>query len=242
MFAVASFAENLRLLADFLMPRVCVVCGRALLPQERSICLCCLADLPLTHFSSCSRNPMADSFNSRIEASSYMWGTALFHYGGGYDRITKSLKYDGNFDAGRRFGAMLGEQLAASPQFRDADTVISVPLHWTRKWKRGYNQAEVIAREVCRALPAARLRTDILKRTGRTRSQAGLGEEEKEANVAGAFEATVHDPSIRHILLIDDVFTTGSTAAECYRALRKLYDDKVRISVATLGYAGGSSL
>lgn len=84
----------------------------------------------------------------------YQRAAALFFYrrGSGYDLITQSLKYGRNFEAGRHFAAMLGRLLRESPLFSDVDLVVPVPLHWTRRLRRGYNQAEVIAREVAREL------------------------------------------------------------------------------------------
>ena len=88
----------------------------------------------------------------------YQRATALFFYrrGSGYDLITQALKYGRNFAAGRHFAAMLGRLLRKSPLFSDVDLVVPVPLHWTRRLRRGYNQAEVIAREIARALSASR--------------------------------------------------------------------------------------
>ena len=88
----------------------------------------------------------------------YQRATALFFYrrGSGYDQITQALKYGRNFKAGRHFAAMLGRLLRDSPLFSDVDLVVPVPLHWTRRLRRGYNQAEVIAREIARSLSASR--------------------------------------------------------------------------------------
>lgn len=113
---------------------------------------------------------------------------ALFFYNAGSDfrHIPWHLKYEGGLAAGRYFARMLGERLAAAPQFADVDVVVPVPLHWTRQWRRGYNQAEVIARELADVL-GAELRTDILRRSRRTRSQVRLPLSAKAANVRGAF-------------------------------------------------------
>ena len=259
----------MRAAADMILPRVCVVCGRRLLLQEKHICLGCAADMPFTRFETMSHNPMADRFNEVIQRhlvaddvsngdpqshERYAYASALFLYkeDSGYKRIPYQIKYHGNLAVGRHFGRMLGQRLAGSQLFNDVDMVIPVPLHRLRRWKRGYNQAEVIASEVTSVLGAP-LRTDILVRKRRTQTQTQLSIEEKAANVAGAFEVSEsakrvygiapHDVSSRcsmpcHILLVDDVFTTGSTLGECFRALRSVFPPEVRISVATLAFVG----
>jgi len=229
------------------MPRVCVVCGRPLIPQEEAVCLPCLADLPLTHYWEVPRNPMADRFNEKIDARGYAWAAALFFYGRtpGYDQITQSLKYERNFVVGRYFARMLAGYLASSSAFSDVDCIVPVPLHWTRRWRRGYNQAEIIARELASGLSAGiavRMVPDLLRRARRTQRQAGIsGSDDKARNVAGAFVVN-YGAALKvtptHILLVDDVFTTGSTLSECQRVLRAHFGDSVRISVATLACVG----
>lgn len=224
-------------ISDLLMPRVCLCCGRQLLAGERHLCCVCLADLPLTHFEARVHNPMADSFNALVEAPGYEKACALFYYSGGYERITQALKYGRNFGAGRYFASLLGEKLAGEGW--DVDVVCPVPLHWTRRFSRGYNQAEVIGREVASALGAA-FEPRLLRRVRRTGSQVSFSAEERAANVAGAFKVRPTTgarwrPS--RILLIDDVFTTGATLSACAAALRDAFGPEVRISVATLAYA-----
>lgn len=239
---------SLSALLDLVLPRVCVVCGRTLLPQERHICLNCLADLPETHFATLGRNPMADKFNARIAGDNYepyAYAAALFYYhaDSGYAMITQALKYHRDFGAGKFFARMLGKRLGESGLFDDVDLIVPVPLHWTRRWTRGYNQAEVIARELAKALSVP-CRSDILRRGRRTATQTRLTGEEKVANVAGAFRATKNAASlssgdgISHILLVDDVFTSGATLGECHKVLRAILDPSIRISIATLGYVG----
>jgi len=240
-------------IADLALPRVCIVCGRGLMPQERHLCISCAADLPETHFSCMSHNQMADCLNEKIEAhrikqgldfpEEYSFAAALFYYksGSGYERITQELKYFRNFSAGRYFARTLGARLHASSLYADVDCVIPVPLHWTRRWKRGYNQAEIIAREVAAELGASCL-PDALLRLRRTRTQTHLGREAKAANVSGAFRVKPgrlkNLSGLRHILIIDDVFTTGATLSECHIALRSARGATVRISVATLAFVG----
>lgn len=238
--------KGLMAAGDLLLPRVCVVCGRKLHLDEEHLCLMCWAELPLTHFWERSHNPMADKFNGLIETvldgrERYAYAAALFFYDGAgtFRRIPHQLKYHADLRLGRRFGRLLGQKLRLAGHLCDVDLVIPVPLHWTRRWKRGYNQAEVIAAEVAREL-GIEMRTDILKRSRRTRTQTKVDPRDKSANVHNAFTAIFNNNDMRHILLIDDVFTTGSTLMACFRALRAVFPPSVRISVATLAFVGGA--
>ena len=250
---------------DLFFPRICLACGARLDEEmtaaddswqgEYLLCGKCRADMPLTRFWKLRENPMAETFNELIQRNMdedakyqpYACATALFFYKGGYREITKSLKYRRNFAAGKFFGRELGKVLKRSPLFADVDLVVPVPLHWLRRWRRGYNQAEVIAREVAKML-GARCNTRILVRARRTKTQTLLDATGRARNVSGAFrvrrfpfaagghaEATT-PPALHHILLIDDVFTTGATLAACERAIRAAAPDNkhLRISAATL--------
>ena len=189
-------------------------------------------------------NPDGGNQNKSAQRERYAYAAALFFYRAesDYSKITRCIKYQGRLEVGKHFGRLLGERLAGSSLFSDVDAVVPVPLHWLRRWKRGYNQAEVIASGVaeCLGIP---MRSDILRRVRRTRTQTKLSVDEKKANVAGAFAIPTKPPAeptpFRHILLVDDVFTTGSTLFACFTALRTVFPPGVRISVATLGFAGG---
>lgn len=240
-----TLADACRSISDLVMPRTCTICGRPLNLKEEVICLSCLSDLPLTHFSEYNHNPMADAFNGRIDeedSGRYCYAAALVHYrkGSRYVSIPRKLKYGRDFREGRFFASMLGKELAASPHFRDIDLVVPVPLHWYRKWRRGYNQATIIALQVAKYLTEARVEERLIKRIRNTSTQTALDIEEKKLNVSGAFVARRRGkiPAAAHILIVDDVFTSGATAAECYRALRSIYGEGTRISVATLAFAG----
>lgn len=238
--------KHLRAVADLLLPRKCIVCGRTLNLHETHICLFCMADLPLTHFWQRLHNPMADKYNDAIREhilkyESYSSACSLFYYSAGndYRHITHSVKYNGNIKAGLHFGKILGKYMAKSQHFNDIDLITPVPLHWTRQLRRGYNQAEIIAKGICSELNVP-IEPKLLRRRKRTKSQTTLDVCEKKENVKNAFETdrTTYKKhkEARHILIVDDVFTTGATLQSCHHALRKHYGTDVRISIATLGF------
>ena len=301
---IRALGDWVMALGDLFLPRACLVCGRRLGMRERHLCLSCAADVPYTRFWLQAHNPLADRFNAILERHrgtepmDYAYVAALIYYKGDYRSIPRALKYDGDLAAGRHFGALLGRCLAAAPHFGDIDLVIPVPLHWSRRFSRGYNQAEILAHAITEALSASRCavsagdndssadipgkprnlpecRTDLLVRARRTRTQTRLSVEQKARNVASAFQVSKHfslldmiiraceralcrhfgrnplchshrDPespatilaSARHILLVDDTFTTGATLYACYAALRPY--TSARISVATLAAVEGT--
>lgn len=244
--AFPTFAAMIQELGDLLLPRSCLVCGRKLGAREAHLCIYCAADLPFTYYWERRHNPMADQFNALLERFRlagepmlYVPAAALlfYHHENPYKRIPKALKYGGNLPAGRAFASCLGRYLASSPAFQDVDTVLPVPLFWWRKYRRGYNQAEVIAAALAREL-GADLRVDILARARRTRSQTRLDAESRLQNVQSAFRVRKKCPGA-HLLIVDDTFTTGATLLACYMALRAALGPQVRISIATLSVVQG---
>ncbi len=223
------------------MPRRCVCCGRHLLLQERDICVCCRADLPETHFARLRDNSMSEAFNSLIQRESgsrfiaFGYATALFYYRGAYREISRSLKYHRGFSVGKAFSRQLAGRIVSSPLYSDVDAVVPVPLHWTRAWSRGYNQARIIAREIASALGVP-LQSGLLCRRRRTRSQTTLDSGRRAANTRGAFAVKRRcKTGFRHILLVDDVYTTGATTLACEQALHDNFP-ACRVSVATLAF------
>ena len=189
--------ENIRYVAaataDVLLPRSCAVCGRRLTVRERFICIGCMEDIPYTYNWTMRYHPAADRFNMAIQQDlagyePYSYVANLFFYddGNGYRHICHRLKYQGDIGIGRHFGKELGLRLSAAPHFRDVDAVVPVPLHWRRRWKRGYNQAEVIARGISEGLSGdIPILTDILRRVRYSTSQTRMSTGCKWENVSG---------------------------------------------------------
>ena len=213
---MSAFLLYLRALGDLLMPRECLACGCKLGMRERHLCLSCAADVPYTRYWLQPHNPLADRFNAVLERHrgtepmDYAYAVALMHYKGNYRSIPRALKYHADLTAGRHFGALLGRRLAAASYLADIDLVIPVPLHWTRRRSRGYNQSEIIARALADAfgesvppgltgsLPACR--TDLLVRARRTRTQTRLSVDQKARNVASAFLVPARFPLWHRLL------------------------------------------
>ena len=227
-----------RCLGDLLLPRNCLVCGRRLGSREDHLCIHCAADIPFTYDWLRVHNPTSDRFNAIVTLkhpdtyTPYVQAAALMYYSGDYQAIPKALKYHANLAAGRDFARMLGKRLAESPAWADVDLVVPVPLHWTRRWKRGYNQAEVIARELAACL-GARCAPDLLRRSGRTRTQTHLDAEGRLRNVSSAFRLCRSLPA-RHLLLVDDTLTTGATLCACRDVLLSSPTPPAKLSVAAL--------
>lgn len=230
---------------DIVLPRVCVVCGRPLNLQECHICLPCALNFPYTHFELMSHNRMADFYNERLmqimpeEYMPYQWAIALMRYQSGsvYSHIPWALKYNGNISVGKHFAERLLYIIKRAPWLADVDMIIPVPVHRKRRFHRGYNQAEIIANRLGN-LWGVRVNNSFLRKKKYTISQVKVDTSFRQANISGSFEVAQQFISefaqVRHILLVDDVFTTGSTLAECHKTIRTALNRTIRISVATI--------
>ena len=198
------------------------------------ICLSCFARLPLTNFHLHDDNPVAMVFWGRVHmeaATSFLF----FNKGGHVQRLIHALKYRGNKHAGIYLGKLFGMALNQGSTYRDTDCIVPVPLHPQKEQKRGYNQSEMIGIGIHQATGKP-LITGNLVRVVNTASQTRKSRYSRWENVKDVF--TVKNPEQlagRHILLIDDVLTTGATLEACAAKLLEL--EGTRVSMATLAYA-----
>ena len=218
---------------NLLMPVLCPVCGAVLLKNERTICTGCLYELPRTRYLSFSDNPVARLFWGRIYVEN---ATALFQYqkGSRFQRLIHELKYRNRQDIGREMGRILGIELAGSP-YTSADMILPMPLHRKKYRQRGYNQCHPIAEGLSESLGIPWY-GDHLIRPSASLSQTVRSRLDRWSNVEGIFE--VKDPgkvSGKHIILADDVVTTGATLDACASSL--LSHKNVRVSIVTLAVA-----
>jgi len=222
------------MLLDLLLPRICPVCGRVLLRGERYLCLKCISDFPLTYFWSWRGNPAECRFSEKIE---FVRASSLFFYRdeSPYKNIVHLFKYKGYKRLGAHMGEMLGEKLLLSGLYNDIDLIVPVPLHPLKRWRRGFNQAGILASAIGQVLRKPVDTTSLVRRRY-TRSQTKKDADQREKNVSGAFKVkTEFLLKGRHILLVDDVLTTGATLAACATEIMKV--DGCRVSLVTLAFA-----
>jgi ComF family protein len=221
-------------LLELLFPTLCITCGNRLVTQEKFLCIDCWHDLPVTNFHFDAENKVARLFWGRVKLEN---ATAFFAYnkGSNYQHLIHFIKYKGlkelGFETGRRFGIAL----SASPDFNSVDFVVPVPLHPKKQKQRGYNQSEWIARGISESLKKP-VSLFNLKRNLHTSTQTRKNRYERWENVENIFELTRPEEfKGKHILLIDDVVTTGSTLESC--AFQLLQVENVKVSIATLAFA-----
>ena len=234
---VSSMNRIIEYLTDFwflLFPKNCEACGRALSRGEEVICFDCLYELPRTHFCKEIDNPIMQLFAGRIRLER---ATALFYFqkGSKFRKLLHSLKYRHKPEIGVLLGKELGAEMLSSGNFSDIDYIIPVPLHPNRQKKRGYNQSERIAAGISSVTKVPVL-VDVLLRNTDTQTQTKMNREERWQNVSGKFVVADNERlKGKHVLLVDDVVTTGATTESCGEALLSV--DGLRLSIAVLARA-----
>lgn len=221
-------------IVNLFFPNVCLACGETLNRQERIICLSCQLKLPETGFHLHEENPVSRVFWGRVNlnaATSFLF----FNKGGNVQKLIHSLKYRNRKEVGIYLGELFGRSLIQSPLYEHIDFVVPVPLHPKKYRKRGFNQSEMIASGIAKSM---KTNTDFsnLQRIVNTDSQTRKSRYNRWENVKGVFaiKAPEHFEE-KHILLVDDVLTTGATLEACASTLLEINNTKV--SVATIAYA-----
>jgi ComF family protein len=216
-------------------PNYCEGCGRTLVRGEECLCLYCFGDLPKTDFHTCKDNPVEMVFAGRV---SVFRATAFcfFKKGNITQRLIHQLKYKGNQAIGFYLGRQFGLELAKTEAFQSIDLIVPVPLHPQKFRQRGYNQSECIGKGISETLSRP-VDTSSIIRVTPTSSQTKKARYERWENVSGIFQLTKSNTLTgKHILLVDDVVTTGATIEAAAQPLFTL--PTVKVSVACLAYAG----
>lgn len=221
---------------NLIAPDLCCVCGTRLLREECGVCSVCLSKFPLTGNH---RNPDGP-FTQQFLSTDIRFGraAALFRYEP-HTPVAKTIvafKYHGRERLARHLGRHMAMRLIPVGFFAGVDCFVPVPIHFTRRMHRGYNQSEQIAAGIAEVsgIPVATWLNATHARATQTRLSAG----EREKNAGKNRFRVRHSPDLagRHVMLVDDVCTTGATIRACMRAIND-YAPGVRISVLTLATA-----
>lgn len=232
--------ELARGLLHLLLPGSCWVCQKALTPEQGTFCPSCRDSLTADPHLTCPRCAATVGPYAHLQDGCVACRDLAFHFDqvarlGPYDGLLRDVILRMKFHADEGFAETVGELWAdhAADRLRDLrpEVVVPVPLHWLRRWRRGYNQSEALARPL-----AARLRlpciTPLLRRIRNTPRQTAQSLTGRRENLRGAFRCR-ESAALRGktVLLVDDVLTTGSTADEASRALQKAGAGRVIVAV-----------
>lgn len=221
-------------LSHLFFPHLCEGCRQPLVPPEKVLCIGCSMELPETGYHNIADNETALRLAGRIPYQ-YATSYAYFTNDGLLQHLLHGLKYGNKKEIGIFLGRKLGQALQKTDWISTVDAIIPVPLHKVKQAKRGYNQSLLIAEGMNRVLKINIFDNKLL-RTRDTESQTHKTRTERVNNMADAFRVKDHAGlANKHLLLVDDVLTTGATLEAC--ALALLRQGGTRISIATLGVA-----
>ena len=222
------------LLANFISliyPELCVVCGEPLIENEKFFCFACYLKLPRTNYHLIPENQAIERLSGKIsleKASSYFY----YSKGGIAQKLVAEIKYRGNSNLGEWIGAYIAKDMVSSGFFQGIDYLVPVPLHRSKEKKRGFNQAEKIAEGIAQVTKIPLEINNVFREKANT-SQTRKGIFDRWKNTLNLFN--LKNPELfeeKHILLIDDVLTTGSTMEALAHSLMK--SQGVKISILTL--------
>lgn len=221
-------------LVQFFYPHLCAGCGNDLQDQNQSVCLSCYTSLPETGFASAPNNPIEKIFYGRLEVQEAM-SSYYFTKQSALQNLIHSLKYRNNQEAGLQLGKWMGVHLQQSNRFKTIDYLIPLPLFPDKQKKRGYNQAAVLCNGLSQTTGIP-VKEDWVVRKRYTDTQTKKGRNERWMNVDGSFEINhLNELDGKHVLLVDDVITTGATIEACGAAIVEMPGTK--LSIATLAWA-----
>lgn len=224
-------------LLNLFFPEVCLACNHQLMDNEADICTSCRHELPTTNFHLEKNNAVEKVFYGRIKLE-HATALLFFQKKGIVQQLLHNLKYRGYERIGTLLGKWLGYELQNSVHYKNIDLVIPVPLHKTRLKKRGYNQVEKFAQEIAKALNAE-YKPNILIKTTSTTTQVFKKRLARWDSSKASFQVVnTHLLENKHILIVDDIITTGATIEACANQLFMANSNKnLKISVATMAIA-----
>ncbi len=231
MFALKRYTEDL---INLLFPDLCNGCGKLLYRGEKDICTKCLYDLPYTDFHLYEDNLVAKQLWGRLPLNAAM-AMLYFKKGTKVQNLLHSLKYKGKTEVGLTLGKLLAQKLSQSEFYADIDMIVPVPLHQKKLRQRGYNQSEYIAKGLATALDLSVSTTHLLRNKA-TETQTKKARYTRYENMQDVFSVKNETELLnKHILLVDDVITTGATLEACGNTL--LNHGIKKLSIAAVAFA-----
>jgi len=225
--------KYLKNLVYLFFPEACLVCNNNLKNSEKYLCVNCLHDLPLSNYTNMPYNEVEKSFLGRVKIIS---ATSLLLYNkkSKVQKLIYQLKYKNQQQIGDFLGNWLGEEMILSERFKNIDYVIPVPLHQKKLKLRGYNQVEKFGKSIAKKINAVYV-DNILLKINATSSQTKKHRFERFKNVNEIFYLNnLYFFKNKHVLLVDDIITTGATLESCCLELLKTPD--IKISIATMAF------
>ena len=226
------------LLRDFIelfFPRTCCLCGTPLVGDEKEVCSACMLDLPFALNAPDDNNFIERRYIGRLPIQSTT-ALLIFRRKNKTQQILHQIKYNGNEHLAILMGRQLGMHIAQSGRFDDVDILVPVPLHPRKQRRRGYNQSLLLCQGIAMVFPRP-IMSDNLVRIRHTDTQTRKNRLQRLDNMKDVFH--VVNPSAfggKHLLLVDDVITTGATTEACWMAMKHI--DSITLSIAALAVAG----
>ncbi len=199
-------------------PPLCASCGFQRPLDQHIFCLDCLHELPETGYHQHAHNPFVGHFRGRIGVKA---GAAFlfFSRGGGTQRLLHQIKYNNQADLIITIGRWYGKQLMKSPLWDDVEVIVPVPLHWKKQRKRGYNQSAMFADGIAEVMGISSPK-NVLRRITHNKSLTGMKRFQRVETIGSSYVlANAKLIRHKHVMLVDDVLTTGSTLEACALAL-----------------------
>ncbi len=218
---------------NLFFPELCLACATVLTNNENIVCTSCRFELPETHFTKQKNNTIEKIFVTRLDV---VEATALLYYkkGGLVQNLIHNLKYNGHQEIGVFFGEWLGNEILSSNRFKSLDYIIPVPLYKKRLQERGFNQVTLFGKKLSNILDVP-YKDSVLIRETESVKQSKKSRLERWQNVNHIFKLTEKNSfKNKHILLIDDILTSGATIESCYNCLKQI--ENIKISIATMSY------
>ena len=229
----------LRAFSNLFFPHICYGCGTDLLGHNQILCLRCLHRLPYTQFEKLPHNPVEKKSWGRIVVQH---AASLFYFTKDsiLERLLYQLKYRGRKEVGLYCGRMMGTSIASSERFQDCDALIPLPLFAKKEHERGFNQSKLLCDGIAEIINKPVL-PNVILRIEATETQTHKNRIERWENMRHRFGlADKHGLEGKHVVLVDDVITTGATLESCAQELLRVKD--LRISMLTLAYSSSRNV